>query len=201
VQDYESTLTAALIGYAISVVAGIAVGLLLWRFKFLRRVADPFLTLMNSIPRVAFAPLFILWFGIGQTAKIAAAISFIFFVILVATVSGLTRTDQDTLMLARTLGASQIVTAWKFIFPAAIPSMFGGLQLGLIYSFLAVVAQEFIGGSSGLGVLLSQSSSVLDAQTFFAALVALAGTTTILSLGVSAIERRLLRWHYLETRQ
>ncbi len=198
--DLVITLEETLIGWIVGAAAGFVVGFLFARYQVISKALNPIMTAINSVPRIALAPLFIVWFGLGQLSKIALSVSLVFFIVLSNTLVGLTSTDRDLLLLASSLGATERQRIRHFVLPAAIPVIGAAIELGLIFSFLGVVSGEIIGAKAGLGVLLNYDASVFQMNQFFAALIILAIVTTILTSLVHALQRRLLRWHYIELR-
>jgi NitT/TauT family transport system permease protein len=194
------TLRETVIGFLISSAAGIVVALTLYEVPLLYRATRPYITALNNLPRLALAPLFVLWFGIDAESRIALIISFVFFVILLNTYAALQNSNRDHLLLAKAIGAGRIETFTKFILPAAIPTIFAGLQLGLTYSFLGAVVAEILSGGTGLGAQISVYQSTYDTASMFADLVLMAVVATILSGGMRMLESRLLRWRRYELR-
>jgi NitT/TauT family transport system permease protein len=196
--DAVSTFTGALVGWAAASIAGVVVTLLLSRSRYLTRVVDPFFTALNSLPRVALAPLILLWFGIGMSSKVALSFSLAFFVVASNTRAGVESAEADRLLLARVLGATNLQTFLKFILPGAVPNIITGLQLGFIFGMLATVAGEMIAGQSGLGVRLQYFASAFRMNEYFATLVILVVGTTAFSGLLSILRRHLLRWQLTE---
>lgn len=196
--DAVATFTGALVGWALASIAGIVVTLLLSRSRYLMRVVDPFFTALNSLPRVALAPLILLWFGIGMSSKVALSFSLAFFVVASNTRAGVESAEADRLLLARVLGATNLQTFLKFILPGAVPNIITGLQLGFIFGMLATVAGEMIAGQSGLGVRLQYFASAFRMNEYFATLAILVVGTTAFSGLLALLRRRLLRWQQTE---
>lgn len=192
--DARATVTAALIGAGIASVLGIASAFVLAQSDLWRRIFDPYFTVLNGLPRVALAPLFLLWFGIGPMSKIMLAASITFFVTFYNTMVGVDSVDRDHLLLARALGASRLQVFLKFVVPSAVPSIFNGLQLGFVYGMLGTVASEMLAGENGLGVLLTRQAALFQMDDYFATLMLLALATTAISGTMEFIRRRLLRW-------
>jgi len=192
--DTFATVTAALIGSGLASVVGIACAFALSQSDVWRRIFDPYFTLLNGLPRVALAPLFLLWFGIGPPSKIMLAASITFFVMFYNTMAGVDSVERDHLLLARAIGASRLQVFIKFVMPSAIPSIFTGLQLGFVYGMLGTVASEMLAGRAGLGVLLTRQAALFQMDGYFATLMLLALATTAISGALEIIRRRLLRW-------
>lgn len=192
--DARATLTAALVGAGIASVIGISCAFVLAQSDLWRRIVDPYFTMFNGLPRVALAPLFLLWFGIGITSKIVLAASITFFVTFYNTMVGVDSVDRDHLLLARAMGASRAQVFLKFVVPSAIPSIFTGLQLGFVYGMLGTVAGEMLAGEAGLGVVLTRQAALFQMDGYFATLALLAIITTSISGILEIVRRRLLRW-------
>jgi NitT/TauT family transport system permease protein len=198
--DLPVSLYEMLAGFLIGSALGIGVGLVLHEFPLANEVLQPFLTAFNSMPRIALAPLFVLWFGLGPASKIVLVVSLVFFIVLVNTTAGLKASDRDYLLLARTLGAGRWTTFRKFVFPAATPTIFAGLQLGLVYSLLGTIAGEMLGGTGGVGARMAVAVNTFHTDEFFAALLFLVILSTALGTLVRRLELWLLHWRFVEMR-
>jgi NitT/TauT family transport system permease protein len=190
----RATMTATLWGFVLGSVLGVLAGAALARWPFADRVMDPINTVLASIPRIALAPLFLLWFGITSQAKVAVAFSAVFFVVLFNARAGIKATDEDLGTVGVLLGASRRQVFTKIILPGAVPMLFAGLRLALIYSLLGVVAVEMIGAREGIGVVILTGSQLLQPNSVFAAIAVLAAMIFALSVLLGAVERRLLSW-------
>lgn len=186
------TLLATVIAFALSGVAGIFAGLMLVEFPGVKRVIEPFLTALNSLPRIALAPIFILWFGIGITSKVALAFSLGFFIVLTSTMAGIKNVDPALMRLSRSLGCGAWQQFQKITLPWAIPSVFGGLKLALIYSFLGVVTSEMLASKTGLGQLIMNYSGLLRMDAVLGILLVLALCSVVLTTLADRIEGALL---------
>ncbi len=192
--DLGWTLAGVVASFVLGSVAAFAVGLLFVRWPGLERFADPYFNALNVMPRIALAPLFILWFGLGLGSKIAVGCSLTFFIVLSATVAGIRGVSQDHVTLCRTLGAGAVTTFFQVTLPGAVPLIFSGLRLGLIYALLGVVGTEIIASEKGLGQSLAYLGSTFDINGVMALLLVLA----LLGVGIvrfmTWIEKRLLHW-------
>ena len=149
---------------------------------------------LNSLPRVALAPLIILWFGIGITAKVVTAFTLVFFILLVNTLGGAKNVDNDILTIARLMGASERDILWKVTLPSALPWIFAGLNLGLTYSLLGVIVAEILASNHGLGYVIASSAATFNTAGVFAGLITLAVVAWLFSALMRNVEARLLRW-------
>lgn len=185
-----STVAAFLLGSA----GGILVGLLFVTFPRVEEFLDPIFAGLNALPRIALAPLFLLWFGLGVASKIALGFSLTFFIVLGSTVAGARAVSADHITLARTLGARPSQVFRRITLPGAVPTVFAGLRLGLIYALLGVIGGEIIAAQKGLGQLLSYLAGTFQINGVFAVLCLLAILGTALTWAMTAVELRLLRW-------
>lgn len=192
--DVQATVLATLIGFVLASVAGVVAAFVLAQSKHLHDVVDPILTFFNSMPRVAFAPLFVVWFGLGITSKIVLAFSLCFFIVLSGALVGLTQVDSDLNTITRQLGANRRQHFVKLVLPNALPSIAASLRLALIYGFLAVVVGEMIGSSSGLGQQIAFYSGVLRMDAVFGILLVLGVLVSAAVALMRAVENYFLRW-------
>ncbi|MGD9942442.1 MAG: ABC transporter permease [Burkholderiaceae bacterium] len=192
--DMMWTLVSTGIAFGLGSAAGIATGLVFVSFPWVEKFCDPFFAALNALPRIALAPLFLLWFGLGIASKIALGFSLTYFIVLSSTVAGARSVDRDFLTLARTLGASPARIFMRITLVSAVPTLFSGLRLGLIYALLGVIAGEIISAQHGLGQQLSYLAGTFQIDGVFAVLLLLALIGSGLTYGMSALESRLIRW-------
>jgi NitT/TauT family transport system permease protein len=188
------TMAGTLISFTIGSSAAIAVGLLFVGFPKLEKFLEPYFNAMNVMPRIALAPLFILWFGLGLGSKIALGCSLTFFIVLSSTVAGIRGVSQDHVTLCKTLGASATSTFFQVTLPGAVPVIFSGLRLGLIYSLLGVIGAEIIASEKGLGQALAYLGSTFEVNGVMALLLVLAVIGVSVMKTMTWLEKRLLHW-------
>jgi NitT/TauT family transport system permease protein len=188
------TLGGAAISFVMGSLAAVAIGLLFTSYPVLHRATEPYLTLLNAMPRIALAPLFLLWFGIGIGSKIAVGVSLTFFIVLSATVAGIRGVASDHLILSKALGATPSQLFFKVTLPSAVPVIFSGLRLGLIFSLLGVVGAELIAAEHGLGQTLAYLQSTFSMDGVMALLFLLALLGLAVTAVMNRIERALLSW-------
>lgn len=192
--DIVASLSRVLQGFAIAAFAGVALGMAVGRSRLLENLVDPMLELLRPIPPLAFLPMMVLWFGIGEASKIAFIAYAAFFPIFTTTLEGIKYVDPLLLRAASSLGASQRDLFRYVVLPAALPAIITGLRLGFGLAFFVIVAAEFIAADSGLGYLIN------DARTFFLVSQMLLGAAVIGLIGFTfnrllrLLEARLLRW-------
>lgn len=187
--DAASTFGGAMAGLTAGAALGILTGVIFSRSALLERAMAPFLTFANSLPRPALAPIFILWFGLGFMPKAMVAASVVYFVLLTSTLSGLRGIDHDIQLLTQSLTMSARQRFLKVELPSALPSIVGGLRLGVVYSILGAVLSEMVGAYSGLGQRLTALTANFHVADAFAILVAMGVMTMALDLVVSGIEK------------
>jgi NitT/TauT family transport system permease protein len=192
--DMGWTMAGTLISFLLGSVAAIAVGLLFVGFPKFEKFLEPYLNAMNVMPRIALAPLFILWFGLGLGSKIALGCSLTFFIVLSSTVAGIRGVSQDHVTLCKTLGASAVSTFFQVTLPGAVPVIFSGLRLGLIYSLLGVIGAEIIASEKGLGQSLAYLGSTFEVNGVMALLLVLAMIGVSVMKTMTWLEKRLLHW-------
>lgn len=192
--DMGWTMAGTLISFTLGSVAAMTVGLWFVACPKLEKFLDPYLNAMNVMPRIALAPLFILWFGLGLGSKIAVGCSLTFFIVLSSTVAGIRGVSQDHVTLCKTLGAGPMTTFFQVTLPGAVPVIFSGLRLGLIYALLGVIGAEIIASEKGLGQSLSYLGSTFEVNGVMALLLVLALLGVSIVRTMTWLERRLLHW-------
>lgn len=188
------TLQAVAVAFTLGGLLAILTALTMTVFPTVERLFSPIIDALNALPRVALIPLFILWFGLGMLQKVASGVSIMYFVLLSYTLAGAKATDPDHLLLARSLGIPRWRIFNQIIIPSAVPAIFAGLRLGLIYTVLGVITAELIAGGKGLGTLVSYYSNTFDPNGVFATLIVLVIITSTLSAVMSRIERSIGKW-------
>jgi NitT/TauT family transport system permease protein len=189
------TLYATLAGFALSAVVGVPIAMWIAYSRMVESFVYPLLVFSQSIPKVAIAPLFVVWFGFGLVPKVIAAFLLGFFPVIVATVQGFKAVEGDVIDLARSMGANPLEIFLKFRLPHALPSIFSGLKVSITLAVVGAVVGEFVGSNSGLGYVMQKASGTFDLPLMFAALVVLSSLGVLLFLILEVIERWLLPWH------
>jgi NitT/TauT family transport system permease protein len=192
--DLVVTLREAVIAWAVGSAAGLVVGLLLGRSAHAMKVAGPFLTFFNAVPKIALAPIIILWFGVGESSKIVTAILVVFFIVQVPTTAAVALVDPDLDTVATTMGATQLQRFGKVYFPGILPAVFGALRLAAVFSLLTVVFAEFLAAKQGLGQRLITATNQFQMADAFAVMIVLAALALAINGVVGLVERRVLRW-------
>jgi NitT/TauT family transport system permease protein len=193
-QHFQATLTEMAVGYAIGAVAGIALGFLFGRVKLLGDVFNPYITLFNGIPKVALAPVFVIWFGIGIMSKIAIVLTMVFFVVFINTFAGLRSVNEEYVNIVRLMGASHRQVVQEVFLPATLPFIIVGLRAGIPFSVIGAVVGEFIAATKGLGYFINYNQGTYDTNGIFVGVAILALLVVALDGLLSLVERRLLKW-------
>lgn len=188
------TTVEALLGFVIGSAAGLVVGLLLGRAQLLSAILDPFLTAFYSLPKVALAPLFILWFGIGLPMKIILTAAVVFFLVFLNTYSGVRNVSREQLTILRLMGANERDLMSMVVVPSAFTWVFAGLKLSVPYALIGALVGEIIAANRGLGYLLSDAAAQFDTAGVFAALVGIIVLALTLNAAVKLAERLLMPW-------
>ena len=188
------TLSEALSGFLIAAVAGVVIGAIIAQFRLVEQTAYPYLVALQTLPKIAIAPLIIVWFGFGLTSKVVIAAMVPFFPVLVNVIVGLKTVDQGKLDLMRSLNASRWQTFWMVKFPNALPFVFAGLDVAIVFSVLGAIVGEFVGAQQGLGNLILQFNFTLDIAGVFSVLILLSVLGVSLHLLMQMLQRRLIFW-------
>jgi NitT/TauT family transport system permease protein len=188
------TLGETLMGFALAAVGGLLIAVVLSASQLVQRATMPLLVAVNSIPKLALAPLLLLWLGFGQLNRVVMVILISFFPIVVSSMAGLGSTPSDLNELARSLSANKWQHFVKVRFPWAVPHIFVGLKVAISLALVGAVVAEFTGGGKGLGYVIVASGTSADTPLAFAAIVLLAVMSIGLFYLVVAAERRLLPW-------
>ena len=193
-QHLATTLEESLLGLLIGSALGIALGFALGRSPFPARVLDPYITMLNAVPRVVLAPLFLLWFGLGIWSKVALAVSLVFFVMFFNTYQGVRDADRVLVDNVRMLGATERQLVRHVLVPSALTWIFSSLHTSLGFAMVGAVVGEYLGSTRGLGYVISQAEGTFDTTGVFAGMTVLAMVVVIISAAVTRLERWLLRW-------
>lgn len=188
------TVVETLAGFVAGAGAGVLVGLLLGRNEGLAKLLDPILIAVNSLPKVALAPLFIMWFGIDMGMKIILTATIVFFLVFINTYNGVRNVDPQLIEILRLMGARERHLVAKVIVPSALQWVFAGLQLSIPYALIGAVVGEIMAANRGLGFLLQDAAGQLDTGGVFAALLAIIALALSLQWAVRIAERRLTPW-------
>lgn len=189
-----ATLQAMLVGLVIGSVLGVLVGFLLGRGEVLSRIFEPFITAVYSLPKLALAPLFILWFGIGLLSKVVLVALIVFFLVFYNTYAGVRDVDRLYINALRIMGGSRREVYTKVIMPSASVWVFTGLKLAVPYSLIGAIVGELISSNRGLGYTINNSAGFFDTTGVLAGLVFVAVISISINQAVASLGKRLMRW-------
>src|SRR3954452_2785336 len=173
------TLEEAFLSFALGVSTGILFGFLLARVPFLSDLLQPYIRVLNALPRVVLAPIFLLWFGLGIWSKVALGVTVVFFIVFFNTYQGVREVDPVVLNNARMLGASERQLVRHVLIPSALTWIFSSLHISIGFAIIAVVVGEYLGASHGIGYLISQAEGVFDTTGVFAGMVVLSAVVLL----------------------
>ena len=188
------TMWEALLGFLIGSSVGIVLGFLIAYSRLFEKLALPYIVGFQSLPKVALAPLFVIWFGFGVQGKVMITSVITFFPLLVNAIAGYHSVDPDRIDLARSCNASDFQILRKIILPSALPFLFAGLNVASVLAILGAIVGEFVGARSGLGMLLMQYNQALQIAPMFAILLILGVIGYLANVVIRMLERRYCFW-------
>jgi sulfonate transport system permease protein len=192
-----ATIYATLVGYFIGAASGFVLGIWLGIAPFVSRLFNPYLLALNALPKVALAPLFVLWFGLGIESKIALAAVLALFLVFLNTFAGVREVDRDLIDCARLMRATRFQVIAKIVVPSSMSWVFAGLKAAMPYALIGAVLGEMIASNRGLGYLVQFSGAQFDAAGVFAVLVVISLLAVTLNLAVELVQERVERWRVL----
>lgn len=192
------TATEACAGLLLGSIFGIATGTLLGRRPFLAKLLDPIIMTFYSLPKVALAPLFILWIGIGMDMKIIFTAAIVFFLVFLNTYTGVRGVSRELISILYLMGANELQVLRRVVLPSAITWVFAGLRISVPYSLIGAIVGELMASNKGLGALLVRAQGEFDTAGVFAALVAIMALAVIFNTLVKILERYLMPWKTAE---
>ena len=189
----------AVLGFGLSVVVGVPLGLAMGRSQTIRAVLEPFTTALNASPQVAFLPLLIIWLGIGINSKVALVFLGSFIIMVVNTETGVAQVDRRLTETARSFMANERQILLKIVLPAALPYIIAGMRLGVGRALVMVVVAEIYAANKGLGYLIFQAGGLYDTAQVFVGVVILAGAGVLLNAFLRWLEKRLAPWQHVQS--
>jgi NitT/TauT family transport system permease protein len=188
------TLAETFMGFALGSALAFSIGIAVAMSRRVEYYLYPFIVMFQAMPKVALAPLVIIWFGLGITSKIVAAALVAFFPLMVNTIAGLRSADEDRVNLMRSLAASRWQIFWMLQLPNAMPYIFAGLEIAMIFALIGAIVGEFVGATAGLGMLIQSMNFTMDVAGQFSILLILSALGLTLSGLIGVIRRRVLFW-------
>jgi NitT/TauT family transport system permease protein len=189
-----STLANAAMGFVIGSILGLLIGSLMAEFRSVETVLMPYAFALQTLPKVAIAPLIVIWFGFGNGSKVAMAALLAFFPLMVNSFTGIRNTEPERIDLMRSLSASRLEIYARVKLPSAAPFIFAGLDMAAVYALLGTIVAEFLGAQRGIGVTIMQAQAVTDVAGVFAALIILGALGILLHLIIRVIKRSIVHW-------
>lgn len=182
-------------GFVLAVVTAVPIALAMTYSRVFEAISSPLIVISQAVPKVALAPLMLVWFGFGMFPKILMAAIIAFFPMLISSVTGFKAIEPDVLALSRSMGASGWKVFWMIRLPSALPSIFGGLKLTITFATIGAIIGEFIAGDQGLGYLIQNASGSQRLDVLFAGLIVISTLTVALYYLVELAERHFIFWH------
>ncbi len=189
------TILEVIYGFALAIAIGFTLGILVGETAFGEKAVMPYLVAIDTMPKVAFAPLFVAWLGFGIESKVALAAFIATFPIVVGTAAGLHAADENARMLFKTMGASRLQTLFKMKLPTGLPQIFTGLKIGAVGVMAGAITGEFLGGGKGFGELIRVAASQLNTPRVFSLILYLSLVGLALYLLVQFTQRKVVFWH------
>jgi NitT/TauT family transport system permease protein len=193
-RDLRITLTEAVLGYLLGVAAAVALAGVVFSSALLERFLRPFVAVLNALPKVVLAPLFLLWFGIGVTSKVYFTASVIFFIVFYGVYAGMKSIDLRLVDNMRALGANTVSLVVHVYAPAILTWIVAGLRLSFTFALLSTVLGEFLGGTEGLGVRISLATQQLQNNIVVAGIITIALVAVLFDRALVKVERRYAKW-------
>lgn len=188
------TLLETLLGFFGGALLGLVIGFILARSETLGDIFEPFLALLNGMPRVVLAPLVILWLGLGIASKVALSVLVVFLIVFYAVYTGIREVDQNLVANARILGANGRQLTWHVLVPSALTWIFSSLRVSVGFALVGAVVAEYLGSNVGVGFLIANAQSFFQATGVFAGLVVLMLMVAAINLLLRTVERRFSAW-------
>ena len=188
------TLTETLLAFGIGSALGLATGLWLALSPAASAILEPYITALNSMPRIILAPIFAVWFGLGIASKVALGVTLVFFIVFFNVYQGVKEVSPVVLANARMLGANKQQLLRHVYLPSATSWVFSSLHTSVGLAFVGAVVGEYLGSSQGVGYLILQAEGTFDINTVMAGILVLTGFALLLDMAVGRIERRLMKW-------
>ena len=188
------TLSEMLGSFVLGVAFGIAAGLLLGRSEFWARVFNPYIQILNALPRLVLAPIFVLMFGIDERSKIALGFTMVFFIVFFNAYHGVRQVDRNIINNARMLGANERELAWHVLIPSALTWILSSLHTSVGFALVGAVVGEYLAAAQGIGWVIGQAQGNFDSAGVYAGMLVLSVVVIILEMGVTWLEKRLVRW-------
>lgn len=194
-QHIGITCWETIVGFVSGTVLGTIIAIILWWSEFLSKVLEPYLVILNSLPKIALGPIFIVWFGAGTTSIIVIALAISLIVTILEVLNGFVATDEEQIKLVRTFGANRFQTFTKVVFPANLPVIINSLKINVGLSWVGVIVGEFLVSKAGLGYLIVYGGQVFQLDLVMASVVILCIAAGLMYKGVVILQKHFVKSH------
>lgn len=191
----ETTVYETLVGFTWGLVVGVGLGVLIGRIRWLEVTLNPFIVMIQVIPKVAFVPLFVVWFGFGITSKVIVSAVLAFFPILTNTVLGVKSVESGHRDVMTSLNSSRFAVFYRLLLPSSLPYILTGMEVGIVLAIIGAIVGEYLGGNSGLGFLLISKMNAFETDGLFAVMIHMTILGFIFYFAVGVLRRLLIPWH------
>ena len=192
------TLAECIVGFLVASLLGILIATLLWRFVRLRKVIEPYIIVLNALPKIALGPIIIIWVGAGAQAIIVMTVLICIIVTVISVLNGFMSVDEGKILLLRSMGATKLQILTKLIFPANVPALVNMLKINVGLAWVGTIMGEYLVSTAGLGYLIIYGSQVFKMDLVMASTVVLCILATAMYLGVAAIERVTKKRYHID---
>lgn len=189
------TLSETLIGFALGTILGIGVAIILWWSDFAQKVSEPYLVVLNSLPKIALGPIFIVWMGNGEAPIITMALAISLIVTIISLETGFAQVDEDKIKLLKTFGAKKYQVLMKCILPASLPTIMSAIKINMGLSWVGVITGEFLVSKAGLGYLIVYGGQIFKLDIVMSSVLILSILAALMYLLIVYIEKKIIRWN------
>jgi NitT/TauT family transport system permease protein len=194
-QHIGVTCLETVVGFVSGTVLGTIIAVILWWSEFLSKVLEPYLVVLNSLPKIALGPIFIVWFGAGMTSIIIIALAISLIVTILEVLNGFTATDEEQIKLIKTFGANRLQTFTKVVFPSNLPIIINSLKINVGLSWVGVIVGEFLVSKAGLGYLIVYGGQVFQLDLVMASVIILCVAAGLMYKAVVILQKLLIKTH------
>jgi len=188
------TLSETVVGFTLGTVAGMFIAILLWWSDFLSQVAEPYLVVLNSLPKIALGPIFIVWMGNGEAPIITMALAISLIVTIITLATGFKEVDEDKIKLLKTFGATKMQILTKCVLPASVPTIMSAIKINIGLSWVGVITGEFLVSKAGLGYLIVYGGQIFKLDMVMTSVLILSILSALMYVFIVYIEKKLIRW-------
>lgn len=188
------TLSETLIGFSLGTLIGIVIAIILWWSDFASKVAEPYLVVLNSLPKIALGPIFIVWMGNGEAPIITMALAISLIVTIISLETGFMQVDEDKIKLLKTFGASKYQILTKCILPASVPTIMSAIKINMGLSWVGVITGEFLVSKAGLGYLIVYGGQIFKLDIVMSSVLILSILAALMYVLLVYIEKKIVKW-------